>query len=381
MLRRLSILLMTLGGVGVWGTIPASANTGWVIQPTPNPSGATTSLLNGVSCTSASACTAVGAYTSASGYRALAERWNGSSWKIQPTPSPADTEDSLLLLGVSCTSATSCTAVGEHLTSSGSLPLAERWNGTSWEIQPTSVPTGTTSAELLGVNCTSATACTAVGRFDNDGRGLTLAERWNGSSWKVQSTPSPSPQINLLEGIACTTATNCIAVGTYETSFDTDLPLAERWNGSSWKIQQTPSPADTEAAGLHSVSCTSASACTAVGTISTAIRVGALAERWNGTAWKIESVPNPAGQTGSLYGVKCSSGTRCTAIGNSQSSSIDTTLAETWNGSSWNIQRTPPPPGGSGNFTAVSCISATRCTAVGLWFDATGVHTLAERRP
>lgn len=133
MARRLVIFLMALACAGFGGAAPASAGTGWVIQPTPIPSGTTTSHLTGVSCTSASACTAVGFYSTSSGSRALAERWNGTSWKIQPTPSSANPEDFLLLFSVSCTSATSCTAVG----SSGGRPLAERWNGTSWKIQPT----------------------------------------------------------------------------------------------------------------------------------------------------------------------------------------------------------------------------------------------------
>lgn len=204
---------------------------------------------------------------------------------------------------------------------------------------------------------------------------MTLAERWNGSSWKVQPTPSPVRGVDSLYGVACTTATNCTAVGTYETSFDTDLSLAERWNGSSWKIQPTPIPAGTEVASLRGVSCTSASACTAVGnitTITTVTHSGVLAERWNGTAWKIQSVPP---QDGILHAVKCSSGTTCTAVGESQ----NTALAERWNGSSWTIQPTPPLPGRFGSFSAVSCISAT-CTAVGNWSDGTVTRTLAERR-
>jgi len=31
-----------------------------------------------------------------------------------------------------------------------------------------------------GVSCASATACTAVGGYNNGTTGLTLAERWNG---------------------------------------------------------------------------------------------------------------------------------------------------------------------------------------------------------
>ena len=193
MARRLVIFLMAFACAGTWGAVPASASTGWVIQPTPNPTGAADSRLAGVSCPSASACTAVGEYSVLSGNPpvekrlTLAERWNGTRWVIQPTPNPTGAEASSLS-AVSCTSASACTAVGT--TVSGAL--AERWNGTAWKIQSVPNRAGGTSVELAGVKCTSATACTAVGQYVNgSGVEVTLAERWNGTSWKVQSTPNP----------------------------------------------------------------------------------------------------------------------------------------------------------------------------------------------
>jgi hypothetical protein len=52
----------------------------WAVQSTPNPAGAAASAFNGVSCSSGSACTAVGQLAVGSGaQRTLAERWNGSS--------------------------------------------------------------------------------------------------------------------------------------------------------------------------------------------------------------------------------------------------------------------------------------------------------------
>ena len=51
----------------------------------PQPPGPATSSLSGVSCSTATACTAVGSSTTASGPQiALAEQWNGTSWT--PTP-------------------------------------------------------------------------------------------------------------------------------------------------------------------------------------------------------------------------------------------------------------------------------------------------------
>jgi hypothetical protein len=64
---------------------------------TPNPPGATGSYLNGVSCTSATECIAVGDYTNRAGnYLTLAEVWNGHVWRIQPTANPVGASDSRL---------------------------------------------------------------------------------------------------------------------------------------------------------------------------------------------------------------------------------------------------------------------------------------------
>jgi hypothetical protein len=52
-------------------------------------------------------------------------------------------------------------------------------------------PEQTQASYLYGVSCTSATACTAVGYYTNSGgTDVTLAEGWNGTSWAIQVTPS-----------------------------------------------------------------------------------------------------------------------------------------------------------------------------------------------
>jgi hypothetical protein len=94
--------------------------------------------------------------------------------------------------------------------------------------------------------------------------GVALAERWNGSAWQVQPTPNPSASTELL-GVSCTTADTCTAVGNYYTTIDTSFTLAEHWNGSKWEIQPTPNPADAFESQLNGVSCATTRACTAVG--------------------------------------------------------------------------------------------------------------------
>jgi hypothetical protein len=99
----------------------------WTIQSTPGLSGMR-SYLNGVACTSAKACTAVGNFQRHFGpTRALVETWNGFRWSTRPTPPPPGPAVTYLLNSVSCISATQCTTVGEYYSpsSNGQTPLAE----------------------------------------------------------------------------------------------------------------------------------------------------------------------------------------------------------------------------------------------------------------
>jgi hypothetical protein len=104
----------------------------------------------------------------------LAETWNSTSFALQTTPNPGATLSALT--GVSCTGASSCTAVGYYTNTSGfTVTLAEAWSGTSWAVQTTPNPSIATASLLYAVSCTAATTCTAVGRYNN-GVQLTLAE-------------------------------------------------------------------------------------------------------------------------------------------------------------------------------------------------------------
>src|SRR6202050_2727059 len=169
-----------------------TSSPSWAIQSTPSPAGAKSSRLSFGSWLNSTACTRVGADVNSEATEVpLAERWNGSSWSAQTPPIPAGALWSELL-GVSCTSETSCAAAGRYETSSARQMFSETWTGTEWTIQTTPNPTGATGSEMEAISCTSSTACTAVGHYTTSSISSTLAERWNGTSWTVQTTPNPS---------------------------------------------------------------------------------------------------------------------------------------------------------------------------------------------
>jgi hypothetical protein len=356
-------------------------STGWSLQETLNVNGATKNELAGVSCASSTECIAVGQDHGSSGDSILVQSWTSTEWKNQEPPRPTGATESSLD-GISCTSSSACTAVGWYENSSGTkLSLAERWNGTEWKLQETPNPTGSTATDLLGVSCTSATECIAVGYYTKGGT-KDLAERWNGTEWKLQEPPEPSgTEYSWLVAVSCTSSGECVAVGrSHETNYK---GFAEQWDGTEWKVQETPTPTGSRENYLEGVSCTSSSACTATGTYwsNTAKTLLTLTERWNGTEWKIQETPNPATYEDQLSEVSCTTATECVAVGKQlkKQSEAVVTLAERWNGAEWKVQETPNPPKETSlALSDVSCPSAMACMAVGFYESAETRLTLAE---
>jgi hypothetical protein len=378
---RYAVILGTVALGVMLAAPPAAEAASAKSSPPPTTGTALEWEFSGVSCASASACTAVGDYvTTADTAVALVETWNGTAWTVRSTPTPAGGT----LNGVSCTSASACTAVGQSpSTTGGPATLAESWNGTAWTIQSTPHPSGATFSYLNGVSCTSPSACTATGYYQTSaGVTSTLAESWNGAAWTIQSTPNPSgATFSYLSGVSCTSTSACTTTGESETSTGVTTALAETWNGTAWAIQSTPNPSGAEDSELYGVSCTSASACTAAGNSETAAGVTTtLAETWNGAAWSIQSTPNPSAATAAyLSGVSCLSASACTAVGwYDTTSGVYETLAETWNGTAWAIQSTPNLSGATASYLlGVSCPAASACTAAGYNLNPT-YETLAE---
>jgi hypothetical protein len=397
-MRRSITVLVAAAACVLWAAGPASAATTWVIQATPNPAGATSPELNAISCHSSANCVAVGwdrnATTDIS--QTLAEHWNGKTWKIQAPPSLPRSSNAQLW-GVACPSARSCTAVGQITNSSDfQTALAEHWNGRAWTTQTVPNPVGAAAGSLLfGISCSSATSCTAVGYQLSsawDPEPEPLAEHWNGRAWTAQATPIPSGSAaGSLQAVSCVSTTSCTAVGyAYGYADGTSTPgtlLVEHWNGRTWAVQDAPNPykpGPRASSTLTGVSCTSARSCIAVGYFDppsgpTDVSTRLLAEHWNGRTWAVQDAPLPAGTNKDMFNaVSCHSATACTAAGftASDDSSATSTVAERWNGRTWTIARTPNPAGSPSNLlTGVSCVSSTACSAVG---SSANDGTLAE---
>ena len=250
--------------------------------------------LNGVACGSVSMCVAVGTQDASGdgggGASWVVERWNGRSWRVVEAPRPSH-ESGTGLASVSCSSATACTAVGVVARGDGpSSSLVKRLSGTRWTTQK-----GLGPAEVDGVSCPSTDSCTAVGvRNDNVdfSRDRGLAARWDGRHWLREPIPHLKHRTEL-DSVSCPTARRCVAVGDSPppalTEASKQTPVSATFNGSRWVARRTPFPSGWHAS-LDGVSCASPADCTAVGEIFTLSpqKRRILIERWNGQEWTIQ---------------------------------------------------------------------------------------------
>ena len=355
--------------------VPQITALSWHVLNTPTPSGSVGSDLSDVSCANDGDCTAVGSYESVVGgqgvFTTFAEQWNGSSWTIQNTPEATSSD----LNGVSCLSATDCVAVGDVLTgvNINTDTLAEVWNGSTWTVQPTPTPKGATRAFLIDVDCTSATNCLAVGDYSgkNGHDQFLLAERWDGTSWKLSGTQTPTGStMNDFNGVSCGSARSCVAVGTSDSSL-----LAESWSGGGWTQMSIPNPSGSTGGYLGGVSCTAANSCTAAGDYFNGSVEATLAEHWDGTSWAQQTTPNETGATvNDLSDASCATASKCVVVGGMYKKKTGTTtFSEVSTGSSWAIKKVGAPAGSTeSSLASVSCASASDCIAVGFWGNSSG---------
>jgi hypothetical protein len=331
-------------------TVPASqklSGGAWTLANPPAPGGLQ-SELKGVSCVSATSCMTVG-YAESKPFRPLAMVWNGSGW-AETSPAPAGPAGYRSYFNdVSCVAANSCEAVGYSAPTSGAeiiKPLVSHWNGSTWTIKTSANPNtaggepGQEDNILESVSCSSATVCMAVGLHYSSVGGVQayqpLTERLSGEEWVSESADtayikSKGETDAWLYGVSCPT-TVCFAVGSSAAGHgagSTKIPFTQHWNGSKWNAVSAPNETNgpTE---LYGVSCSSPTACRAVG-------AGGRGLHWMGLYWKTEAPQAPAdtdySQPPRLRAVSCPTSAECHAVGSYRNLSGYTgRLIESWSG-------------------------------------------------
>jgi hypothetical protein len=419
-------------GTSMLGSVPSGASAAapvWSGGTAPLPPNARGSAsIVAAACPAPGDCVAVGSYNATSWYTyGVFEMLSGRTWSALEAPQPmnagteADQSEYSTITSVSCSSQTSCVAVGYYEDDAGPNKgyfhgLIETLSGGTWVAAPAPQPgnsgtdlDGDQNAKLEGISCVTPGACTAVGSYnDASGSSYGLIESLSGGNWTATEAPEPADAGNdgagtqdaTLTGVACSSTAFCALIGKYNDDVGTgdSYGLIETGSGSTWTPTAAPLPpgAGTDADPFHgstlsAVTCSSDENCAVAGSYRTGTGpIVALVDELTSRVWGATVPPLPPGadlQVSILYGIACPADGACVAVGTYQDTKgamwglIDTVSAATWTA----IQAPEPPGSGSvpgavsNGLNAISCPSSGYCVAVGSFVTPTsGPQGLGE---
>jgi hypothetical protein len=200
-----------------------------------------------------------------------------------------------------------------------------------------------------------------------------------GLDWRIAASPNSSASTNILFGVGGVYyASNVWAVGVYYDENFTAHTLAEYWDGTAWIVQSTPNPGST-ANQLNAVAV--GSGVWAVGYFTDENFIAhTLIEYWNGI-WQV--VPSPDhGDNGSyLQSVTVEGFNSVWAVGYYiDENLVNQTLVEHWDGQSWTIIPSPNRGTDGSQLNGIIAVSfGPELWAVGYSGQGNGVQTLIER--
>jgi hypothetical protein len=189
----------------------------------------------------------------------------------------------------------------------------------------------------------------------------------------VRAQPAAAAGFFFPGPVSCGAPKACLAVGTNVTkTSDVTTAVAEKWNGTAWKPVVAREPKGAKFTDFTGVSCRSATSCLVVGVYGSSAG-GDLpyAMTWNGTSLTpTAALPVPKGGTPvTLDAVSCVTAKSCVAVGASLGTSFGSGIMlviATWNGAKWAV-RTAKSPGGAAflRLAGIHCFSAASCVVVG----------------
>ena len=383
------LLLGLLSAVHAAGAAAATCPTSWSAadQP-PNPGGPSRpNILNGVAVLSASNAWAVGLYQGAVADRTLTVHWNGTAWQLVPSLNPGGPNRENSLTGVAAVSAHDIWAVGTYDNGTTDRTLIEHWNGSVWKVVPSPNLGGPSGENLLaGVVATSASNAWAVGKYSDGPAFQTLLEHWNGTTWKIVPSPNPGGQDvnNALTGVTAASGSDAWAVGYYFEPGAAYRTMTLHWNGTLWKLVPSPNAGTSgDDNFLNGAATTATNPAWAVGEVSDGTASRTLTEHRTSTGWTVVASPNPAtgpADIDTLLGATATSAGNAWAVGTYSHGGPGKTLIVRWNGAAWQLVPSPNPGGRAGESVLLGVSASGSCNAwaVGYYTGAAGsARTLA----
>jgi hypothetical protein len=238
-----------------------------------------------VSCAGAAGnCSLLGAYTDSANHQQLfvADRVNGAWHNAVEIPGTAGLNQGGHAEpgALSCGAALNCSAVGTYQDSSGVTRafVANRVNGT-WQTAvqaPGTAGLSTHEVRLMALSCPSAGNCTAGGRYvdgSSHEQGFVISEV--AGTWGTAKQVPGLSGLNVgglaqVDAVSCSSAGNCAAGGFYEDSAGHEQAfVVDEANGVWGNALEVPGTGTLNVDGnarVVSLSCRSASACSAGGT-------------------------------------------------------------------------------------------------------------------
>jgi hypothetical protein len=176
----------------------------------------------------------------------LFEHWNGTAWTATTVESTNE-----FLFGASADAMNDAWAVGFH-GSDNIGTSAMHWDGTTWKSVATpNVGEGTNKLNAvlaLAPNDVWAVGLSTPVAPPKRAATLTLIEHFDGTSWAVVPSPNVGPnsanQSNRLLGLTAHSANDIWAFGSYFAADGSghQMALLLHWDGTSWTVASSPSP-------------------------------------------------------------------------------------------------------------------------------------------
>jgi hypothetical protein len=176
----------------------------------------------------------------------LFEHWNGTAWTATTGESSNE-----FLFGASADAANDAWAVGFN-GSDNIETSAMHWDGTNWKrVATPNVGEGTNKLNAvlaLAPNDVWAVGFSTTVAPPREAAKLTLIEHFDGTKWAVVPSPNVGPnsasQSNRLLGLTANSANDIWAFGSYFAADGSghQMTLLLHWDGTSWTIAPSPSP-------------------------------------------------------------------------------------------------------------------------------------------
>jgi hypothetical protein len=275
-----------------------------------------------VSCWGPADCAAEGAYKNSSGTSIFVVSSTNGKWgTAQTIAATLNTNDDVMPDGVSCTGAGDCTAVGQYSISTmndlrgmfGDTETNGKW-GPAIQIAPTI--TADHYPNLAAVSCAVPGDCLAVG---NDGVPFGVTE--TGGKWAAPETLAASidPHNNAsVSSVSCPAPGDCTVGGTAQGG---TVPFVQSESAGKWGLARGIGVVPTQDYGaVEAVSCWAPGDCAATGDYDTSITPSnGFVDTSTNNSWvnaqEVTGAESSGGQAGDGYRVDCLAGGFCAVTG------------------------------------------------------------------